>query len=63
MGVVRVLRKHHRCGWRAYVGKAAWRSWGLTPEQFEVVSWMTGKWRNTATAACIKMPTWSAWYA
>ena len=33
---------HHRCSWRHYVGQAAFRAAGLSPEEFEVVSWMTG---------------------
>ncbi|GAX76544.1 hypothetical protein CEUSTIGMA_g3990.t1 [Chlamydomonas eustigma] len=33
---------HHRCGWRAYTGKALFRDLGFSPEEFEVLSWMTG---------------------
>lgn len=33
---------HHRCGWRAYVGKPWFRSHGFSDLDFELVSWMTG---------------------
>ncbi|KXZ52615.1 hypothetical protein GPECTOR_9g660 [Gonium pectorale] len=33
---------HHRCGWRAYVGKPLFRRLGLSPRDFELMSWMTG---------------------
>ncbi|KAG2488324.1 hypothetical protein HYH03_013174 [Edaphochlamys debaryana] len=33
---------HHRCGWRAYTGKGLFRRLGLTAEEFELSSWMTG---------------------
>lgn len=33
---------HHRCSWRHYVGKALFRELGFQPEEFELVSWMTG---------------------
>ncbi len=33
---------HHRCGWRAYVGKPLFRRLGFGPQEFELVSWMTG---------------------
>ena len=33
---------HHRCSWQHYVGKPTFRQLGFTPEEFEVMSWMTG---------------------
>lgn len=33
---------HHRCSWQHYVGKASFRELGFSPEDFEVMSWMTG---------------------
>ncbi|GFR49794.1 hypothetical protein Agub_g11732 [Astrephomene gubernaculifera] len=33
---------HHRCGWRAYVGKPLFRRLGFSPLEFELMSWMTG---------------------
>ena len=33
---------HHRCGWRAFVGKPLFRRLGFTGEEFELMSWMTG---------------------
>lgn len=33
---------HHRCSWQHYVGKPTFRQLGFTPEDFEVMSWMTG---------------------
>ncbi|KAL6765300.1 methyltransferase TRM13-domain-containing protein [Haematococcus lacustris] len=33
---------HHRCAWRPFVGKTQWVAWGFTPQEFELVSWMTG---------------------
>ena len=34
---------HHRCTWRQYVGKPMFERLGFSPEEFEVVSWMTGE--------------------
>ena len=34
---------HHRCTWRHYVGKPMFERLGFSPEEFEVVSWMTGE--------------------
>jgi hypothetical protein len=31
-----------RCGWKSYVGKEAFRAWGFSPQEFELVCWMTG---------------------
>ena len=33
---------HHRCQWEDYVGVKSFQDLGFTPEEFEVVSWMTG---------------------
>lgn len=33
---------HHRCDWESYVAKDQFLSFGFTPEEFELVSWMTG---------------------
>ena len=33
---------HHRCGWKAYVGKRSMIRWGFSPQEFELISWMTG---------------------
>lgn len=33
---------HHRCSWQHYVGKASFKELGFSPEDFEVMSWMTG---------------------
>ncbi len=33
---------HHRCSWQHYVGKPMFRSLGFSPDEFEVISWMTG---------------------
>eukprot|EP00210_Caulerpa_lentillifera_P001686 g1621.t1 len=33
---------HHRCDWESYVAKEQFRSFGFSPEEFELVSWMTG---------------------
>jgi tRNA:m4X modification enzyme len=33
---------HHRCGWRSYVGKHIWKSWGLTALDFEIACAITG---------------------
>lgn len=33
---------HHRCSWQHYVGKPLIRSLGFSPDEFEVISWMTG---------------------
>ena len=34
---------HHRCCWEHFVGKQAFLLLGFTPQEFEIVSWMTGK--------------------
>ncbi len=33
---------HHRCSWQHYVGKPLFNQLGLSPDDFEVMSWMTG---------------------
>lgn len=33
---------HHRCSWQHYVGKPLFNSLEFTPDEFEVISWMTG---------------------
>ena len=33
---------HHRCGWRAYVGKPLFQRLGFSSDEFELMSWMTG---------------------
>uniref|UniRef100_A0A1D1ZQ98 tRNA:m(4)X modification enzyme TRM13 n=1 Tax=Auxenochlorella protothecoides TaxID=3075 RepID=A0A1D1ZQ98_AUXPR len=33
---------HHRCSWRAYVGKEWFAERGFAPAEFELVSWMSG---------------------
>ncbi|GMH33104.1 hypothetical protein BSKO_00938 [Bryopsis sp. KO-2023] len=33
---------HHRCGWKSYVGKKLFREAGFSPQEFEMISWMTG---------------------
>eukprot|EP00887_Chlorella_sp_A99_P005730 scaffold1.g5730.t1 len=33
---------HHRCSWQHYVGQPLFRALGFSPEEFELVSWMTG---------------------
>ncbi|GAB4817542.1 hypothetical protein N2152v2_004588 [Parachlorella kessleri] len=33
---------HHRCSWRHYVGQEVLRGAGFSPEDFELLSWMTG---------------------
>ena len=33
---------HHRCSWQHYVGKPTFQQLGFSPEDFEVMSWMTG---------------------
>ena len=33
---------HHRCSWQHYVGKPLFRHLELTPDEFEIISWMTG---------------------
>lgn len=48
---------HHRCCWRHYVGQAAFLGWGFTPEEFEVIKWMTGKPKDQKT---FKRPIWKA---
>lgn len=34
---------HHRCIWEDYVGQRAMRDLDFSPEEFEIVSWMTGE--------------------
>ena len=34
---------HHRCSWQHYVGKPLFRQLGFSPDEFEVISWMTGE--------------------
>ena len=36
---------HHRCTWQAYVGKKQLQALGFTPQEFQLISWMTG-WAN-----------------
>lgn len=43
---------HHRCSWQHYVGKHTFRRLGFNPEEFEVVSWMTGLVHDEARLAC-----------
>ena len=33
---------HHRCSWQHYVGKPLFNQLGFSPDEFEVMSWMTG---------------------
>lgn len=33
---------HHRCSWQHYVGKPLFKSLDFSPDEFEVISWMTG---------------------
>ena len=33
---------HHRCSWQHYVGKPLFKRLGFSPDEFEVISWMTG---------------------
>lgn len=33
---------HHRCSWQHYVGKPLFRRLKISPDEFEVISWMTG---------------------
>ena len=33
---------HHRCTWQHYVGKPLFTRLGFSPDEFEVMSWMTG---------------------
>ncbi|DBA70544.1 TPA: hypothetical protein ACH3X2_011942 [Trebouxia sp. C0005] len=33
---------HHRCSWQHYVGKPLFKQLGFSPDEFEVMSWMTG---------------------
>lgn len=34
---------HHRCEWRHFVGQEVMIELGFSPEEFELMSWMTGK--------------------
>eukprot|EP00192_Tetraselmis_astigmatica_P013497 CAMPEP_0117652996 /NCGR_PEP_ID=MMETSP0804-20121206/2946_1 /TAXON_ID=1074897 /ORGANISM="Tetraselmis astigmatica, Strain CCMP880" /LENGTH=341 /DNA_ID=CAMNT_0005459123 /DNA_START=126 /DNA_END=1151 /DNA_ORIENTATION=+ len=33
---------HHRCSWKHYIGKSFFEGHGFSPQEFELVSWMTG---------------------
>lgn len=33
---------HHRCSWEHFTGSDAFLQLGFSPEEFEIVSWMTG---------------------
>ena len=33
---------HHRCSWQHFVGKPLFRQLGFSPDDFELISWMTG---------------------
>lgn len=33
---------HHRCSWQHYVGKPLFKRLEFSPDEFEIVSWMTG---------------------
>ena len=33
---------HHRCSWQHYVGKPLFRRLEFSPDEFEIISWMTG---------------------
>lgn len=33
---------HHRCAWQHYVGREVWAGLGLSPQDFEMASWMSG---------------------
>ena len=33
---------HHRCSWQHYVGKPLFECLGFSPDEFEIISWMTG---------------------
>lgn len=42
VGVAIATCCHHRCTWQHYVGKNFCAAHGVTPEDFEIISWMTG---------------------
>jgi len=42
VGVTIATCCHHRCTWRHYVAKSFCTSHGIGPEDFEIMSWMTG---------------------
>jgi Methyltransferase TRM13 len=33
---------HHRCTWQHYVNRPFFQRLGFSPEEFELISWMTG---------------------
>lgn len=37
---------HHACTWQHYVNQPFFKRLGFSPEQFELISWMTGKCRH-----------------
>lgn len=45
---------HHRCGWRAYVGKPLFRRLGFSPQEFELISWMTGGSPSALTVGVVR---------
>ena len=40
---------HHRCSWQHYAGQATFTNMGFSPEDFEVMSWMTGQLIDSVT--------------
>ena len=34
---------HHGCAWEHYVGQQLFANLGFSPEEFEIISWMTGR--------------------
>ena len=47
---------HHRCSWQHYAGKATFTKMGFSPEDFELISWMTGQPIATATLCSLHCP-------
>ena len=50
---------HHRCSWQHYVGKPLFKKLGFSPDEFEVISWMTGGFQQDCTHLhhIVYMPT------
>lgn len=42
---------HHRCSWQHYVGKPMFKGLGFSPDEFEIISWMTGAARAALNCA------------
>jgi hypothetical protein len=52
---------HHRCSWRHYVGQGTLREAGFSPEEFELISWMTGEGiLGRPQCGVLALPAWSA---